>query len=132
MTIGEYVRNYRKKQGLSMQAFGEKCNLSRAYISILEKGINPTTGKAFAPTIETLNKIAEVTGVTIDTLLPMLDGNQLITVNHSNSSYSEDEKNLIQKYRQLDADGKEDVDDYIDMKLAKLQRKAEEEERKLG
>ena len=132
MTIGEYVRNYRKKQGLSMQAFGEKCNLSRAYISILEKGINPTTGKAFAPTIETLNKIAEVTGVTIDTLLPMLDGNQLITVNHSNSSYSEDEKNLIQKYRQLDADGKEDVDDYIDMKLAKLQRKAEEEERNLG
>lgn len=132
MTIGEYVRNYRKKQGLSMQAFGEKCNLSRAYISILEKGINPTTGKAFAPTIETLNKIAEVTGVTIDTLLPMLDGNQLITVNHSNSSYSEDEKNLIQKYRQLDADGKEDVDDYIDMKLAKLQRKAEEEEQNLG
>ena len=132
MTIGEYVRNYRKKQGLSMQAFGEKCNLSRAYISILEKGINPTTGKAFAPTIETLNKIAEVTGVTIDTLLPMLDGNQLITVNHSNSSYSEDEKNLIKKYRQLDADGKEDVEDYVDMKLAKLQRKAEEEELKLG
>lgn len=132
MTIGEYVRNYRKKQGLSMQAFGEKCNLSRAYISILEKGINPTTGKAFAPTIETLNKIAEVTGVTIDALLPMLDGNQLITVNHSNSSYSEDEKNLIKKYRQLDADGKEDVEDYVDMKLAKLQRKAEEEERDLG
>ena len=84
------------------------------------------------PYWKTLNKIAEVTGVTIDTLLPMLDGNQLITVNHSNSSYSEDEKNLIQKYRQLDADGKEDIDDYIDMKLAKLQRKAEEEELKLG
>lgn len=115
-----------------MQAFGEKCNLSRAYISILEKGINPTTGKPFAPTIETLNKIAEVTGVTIDTLLPMLDGNQLITVNHTSSYYSEAENTLIKKYRQLDADGREDVDDYIDMKLAKLQRKAEEEERKLG
>ena len=33
MTIGEYVKQYRKSQGLSMQAFGEKCNLSRAYIS---------------------------------------------------------------------------------------------------
>lgn len=132
MTIGEYVRNYRKKQGLSMQAFGEKCNLSRAYISILEKGINPTTGKAFAPTIETLNKIAEVTGVTIDTLLPMLDGNQLITVNHSNSSYSEDEKNLIQKYRQLDADGKDRINRQLDFELYQINQSAEKEERKLG
>lgn len=38
----------------------------------------------------------------------------------------------IKKYRQLDAGGKEDVDDYMDMKLAKLQRKAEEKEEALG
>ena len=37
------------------------------------------------------------------------------------------EEAYIQKYRQLDADGIEDVDDYVDMKLSKLQRKAEEE-----
>lgn len=133
MTIGEYVKQYRKSQGLSMQAFGEKCNLSRAYISILEKGINPTTGKAFAPTIETLNKIAEVTGVTIDTLLPMLDSNQLVTVNAPSSlSLTQQEETHIKKYRQLDADGREDVDDYVDMKLAKLQRKAEEDVESLG
>ena len=30
------------------------------------------------------------------------------------------------KYRQLDADGREEIDDLIDVKLAKLQRKAEE------
>lgn len=30
------------------------------------------------------------------------------------------------KDRQRKADGREDVDDYVDMKLAKLQRKAEE------
>ena len=86
MTIGEYVKQYRKSQGLSMQAFGEKCNLSRAYISILEKGINPTTGKPFAPTVETLNKIAEATGVSIDTLIPMLDGNQLVTLNDNSDN----------------------------------------------
>lgn len=134
MTIGEYVKQYRKSQGLSMQAFGEKCNLSRAYISILEKGINPTTGKAFAPAIETLNKIAEVTGVTIDTLLPMLDSNQLVTVNAPSPSLSltQQEETHIKKYRQLDADGKEEIDDIIDVKLAKLQRKAEEDVESLG
>ena len=36
------------------------------------------------------------------------------------------------KYRQLDADGKEEIDDIIDVKLAKLQRKAEEDVESLG
>lgn len=131
MTIGEYVKRYRKSQGLSMQAFGDKCNLSRAYISILEKGINPTTGKAFAPTIETLSKIAEVTGVTIDTLLPMLDGNQLVTVN-SPTALTQQEENYIKKYRQLDADGKRIIDEQVDFQLFKQQQNAEKDEENLG
>ena len=134
MTIGEYVKHYRKSQGLSMQAFGEKCNLSRAYISILEKGINPTTGKPFAPTIETLNKIAEVTGVTIDTLLPMLDSNQLVTVNAPSPSLAltAREEKHIKKYRQLDADGQERIDRQIDFELYQQEQTAEKEELKLG
>ena len=134
MTIGEYVKHYRKSQGLSMQAFGEKCNLSRAYISILEKGINPTTGKPFAPTIETLNKIAEVTGVTIDNLLPMLDSNQLVTVNAPSPSLAltAREEKHIKKYRQLDADGQERIDRQIDFELYQQEQTAEKEELKLG
>lgn len=133
MTIGEYVKQYRKSQGLSMQAFGEKCNLSRAYISILEKGINPTTGKPFAPTIETLNKIAEVTGVTIDVLLPLLDQNQLVTVNApAPLSLTQQEETHIKKYRQLDADGRERVDYVLDMEYKLANERAEKEEQRLG
>lgn len=136
MTIGEYVKQYRKSQGLSMQAFGEKCNLSRAYISILEKGINPTTGKAFAPTIETLNKIAEVTGVTIDTLLPMLDSNQLVTVNAPSPSLSltQQEETHIKKYRQLSDMRRYVVDEVLDTQYEKQleDNSAEKDERKLG
>ena len=36
------------------------------------------------------------------------------------------------KYRQRKADGKEEIDDLIDVKLAKLQRKAEEDVESLG
>lgn len=81
MNIKEYVYNYRKEHSLSMQAFGDMCGLSRAYISILEKGINPTTGKPFIPTIDTLKKIAEVTGTDLDSLLKMLDDSQPVIVN---------------------------------------------------
>lgn len=68
MKIGEWVRQYRKEHGLSMQAFGDLCGLSRAYISILEKGINPTTNEPFSPTIQTVQKIADVTGLDLNLL----------------------------------------------------------------
>ena len=45
---------------------------------------------------------------------------------------TQQEETHIKKYRQLDADGKEDIDDLIDVKLAKLQRKAEEGAESLG
>ena len=81
MTIGEWVKQYRKSHGMSMQAFGDVCGLSRAYISILEKGINPTTGKPFIPTIQTIRKIADCTGTDFDSLFAMIDGSQKVTVN---------------------------------------------------
>lgn len=83
MTIGEWVNQYRKSHGMSMQAFGDVCGLSRAYISILEKGINPTTGKPFIPTIQTIRKIADCTGTDFDSLFSMIDGSQKVTVNDS-------------------------------------------------
>ena len=39
---------------------------------------------------------------------------------------------INKKYRQRKADGKEEIDDLIDVKLAKLQRKAEEGAESLG
>ena len=113
MNIKEYVYNYRKEHGLSMQAFGDMCGLSRAYISILEKGINPTTGKAFIPTIDTLKKIADVTSTDLDSLLKMLDDSQSVMVNISPAptiKLTAQEEDHIKKYRQLNADGKLVID----------------------
>lgn len=120
MTLGEYVKKYRKEHGLSMQAFGDRCGLSRAYISILEKGINPTTGKNFAPTVDTLNRIAEAIGITIEVLLPLLDDNQMISVNTpapASFELTDTEKTLITKYRTLTPTNKSAIDLQIDFML---------------
>lgn len=45
---------------------------------------------------------------------------------------SNEESQHIKKYRQLDADGKEEIDELIEFKLSKLQRNAQKEEQKLG
>lgn len=84
-TIGELVKEYRHKQNLSMQAFGKMCDLSRAYISILEKGINPKTGRTFTPTIDTLEKIAQAMNITKIELLEIIDVDEL-DLNNNNSS----------------------------------------------
>ncbi len=118
MNIGDYVKQYRKNHSLSMEAFGKICGLSRAYISILEKGINPTTNKSFIPTIETLNKIALGTNNTLDNLLKLLDDAQPVIVNSiSFDNLNNNEQTLIKKYRQLDTDGRYEIDKLIDVKL---------------
>lgn len=45
---------------------------------------------------------------------------------------TEEELALIKKYRQLDADGKADINDLIDSKLARAERTAKEQEEGLG
>ena len=75
------------------------------------------------PKFETLEVIADFFNVDMNTLL---DKKQPIMV------LTQQEETHIKKYRQLDADGKEEIDDIIDVKLAKLQRKAEEDVESLG
>ena len=128
MKIGEYVKQYRQAHGLSMQAFGDKCNLSRAYISILEKGINPTTNKPFSPTLETIKKIADVTNTDLDTLLKMLDDTQTVIVNSQSEflkpvQLTTAEIEYIKKYRQLDADGKQRIENQLNFEVEQLKDK---------
>lgn len=73
MTLSEIIIEYRSKHGLSQRRFAEMCGVSNGYISMLEKGSNPKTGKNIVPTIDRLQKIARVMGLTVDELLTMAD-----------------------------------------------------------
>ena len=72
MKVGEWLKLYREQHNLSMQALADLCGFSKAYINVLEKGVNPKTGKPISP---------RGTKTDVDTLLKILDGDQPITLN---------------------------------------------------
>lgn len=83
MQLGEWIKAYRKAQGLSMQRFADLCGFSKAYIGQLEKGINPKTGKKISPTMQTFTKIANSVGMSVDQLLEKLDDDQPVSIPRS-------------------------------------------------
>ena len=73
MTLGEIVKEYREKQGLSQRQFASACNLSNGYISMLEKNVNPKTGQPMAPSLLAIKKIADMMHVSLNDLLSQAD-----------------------------------------------------------
>ena len=80
-----------------------------------------------------LIKIADYFNVSTDYLLGRTDENAITSAAApAQDALTTQEETHIKKYRQLDTDGKEEIDDLIDVKLAKLQRSAEKEEESLA
>ena len=86
MTLGEVIKAYREKAGESMEVFANRCSLSKGYISMLERGINPRNDKPIAPTLPVVRKVAEAMGMSIDGLLEVIDGKTEITINMEKES----------------------------------------------
>ena len=73
MKLGEYIHQYRKAHRLSMDEFSERSNISKSYISFLEKNEHPKTGKEIIPSFEVMKKVAVATRIDIDDLIKLLD-----------------------------------------------------------
>lgn len=74
MDLGKIIRNYRELNGLSLRQFAARCNdISAGYISIIELGANPATGKPSMPSVEKLSSIAQGMGLTLDELLEKME-----------------------------------------------------------
>lgn len=73
MTLGDYIRIYRKNNKLSQREFAKNCNLSNGYISMLERGINPNTKEPITPSLIQLKKLADGMSVTVNDILLEVD-----------------------------------------------------------
>ena len=113
MKLGEWLKIYRARNNLTMQDLATACGFSKAYISMLEKGVNPQTGKPYSPTMQTFEKIAKGTGTDIDSLFKILDDDQPITLNPSPQRLSQEETQLVDDYRTLNNDGRRDFLEYL-------------------
>ncbi len=61
--IGENIKKYRNKLGISQDILSKKSNLAFHTIAKIEAGATPN------PTIETVKKIADALGVSLDDLM---------------------------------------------------------------
>ena len=73
MQLKDILKEYRTRNKLSMDELSRKSGLSKAYISMLESGVNPQTKKEISPTIEALTKIAYSMNISFNELINNLD-----------------------------------------------------------
>jgi transcriptional regulator with XRE-family HTH domain len=108
MTLGDCVKEYRDSHDLSQRQFAELCDLSNAYISVLEKNVNPKTGEAPAPTYGVYKKIAGAMGISVQSLMEKADESAVslgsnILVEMQSEPFSKETKQIIDR-RLEDAD----------------------------
>ena len=81
MKLGELLKSYRTEHKLSMDAFCELSDLTKGYISMLEKNEHPKSKKPIVPSYETIEKIAKGMQISVEGLIDMLDDDQEIQIN---------------------------------------------------
>ncbi|WP_026703310.1 helix-turn-helix domain-containing protein [Salibacterium aidingense] len=61
--IGQKIRSYRRKKGLSLSELSKQVDISKSYLSYIERNVKQN------PSIEVLKKIAVVMDITVEELI---------------------------------------------------------------
>lgn len=74
MTLSQFLKAYREEHHISMRRFAEMAGISHSLVSILERDLNGREDKQkMSPSIDTLNRIASVMGITFEELVRSCD-----------------------------------------------------------
>ena len=80
MTLGDLVMQYRNEHQLSQRQCAMKCGISNGYISMIEKNVNPATGKPPIPSLQKVRAIALAMNMTADEVMRITDGDTLVSL----------------------------------------------------
>lgn len=67
--LGKIILAFRKKNKISLRKFAEACGYSKEYISQLERGVNPATGKPSTPSLDKIAAAARAMDMDFGALL---------------------------------------------------------------
>lgn len=126
MHLGDIIKQYRNEHDLSMQAFADRCGVSKGYVAMLERNVNSKTGEPVTPSIETFIKVAKAMNVTTAELFDKVDENTPVSLSAENSilinntmlitaeeNGLEQASRILKWYLALNAAGKAKADDYL-------------------
>lgn len=118
--LGKVIRKYRKANGMTQDqlaaAIGSELeNDRRSFISKLEAGKRN-------PSASTLTAIASALHITPAGLISEATAQQTITCDSFADCHGSDAFDVVQEYIQLDPEARQDVKDYIKMKMNQKKR----------
>lgn len=105
MTIGEIIKEYRSKNGISIREMAAKCNVSHGYIETLERGYQLPSRNPVVPSLTVVSKIANGIGTSLEDLLIQIE-NMPIKIDTQALSFTPLEQNIILRFRSLSDDEK--------------------------
>lgn len=99
MKLGDIIKKYREDHGLSLRAFSDLSGVSNSYLSMLESGKHPRSGRPIVPTLTKLNQLANAMGLRVDDLIQEMD--DMPVKIDGDFSLSPLEKQIIMRFRLL-------------------------------
>lgn len=78
MKLSEIIKQYRYEHKLSMREFAKKCNVSNAYISLIE------SGETKSPTLEMISKLAVGMSLQTNALIELMNDDDIVRVRPKN------------------------------------------------
>lgn len=99
MKLGDIIKKYREDHGLSLRAFSDLSGVSNSYLSMLESGKHPRSGRPIVPTLTKLNQLADAMGLRVDDLIQEMD--DMPVKIDGDFSLSPLEKQIIMRFRLL-------------------------------
>ena len=131
MTISEYIKEYRRRMGISQRELARRTSLSNAYISMIENEINPVTKTKPIISLEALNKLASGMDTTLTKLIEEVDDCEIIMNRQlnpggiemlqirANKSASEE---LVKLFCSLNNEGQDKLIEYAELLQNKYRR----------
>ena len=105
MRLSEIVKSYRRLHSLSQEELGNRCGLTKAYISMIENEKNSKNKKKITPRIDSLAKLAQGMGMELDELVRSIDKDMVVSLMPTTPILTDEELQLIADFRKLNREG---------------------------